>query len=69
LQILHEKLKDSVSVQQNTLIATASVPIIKLELSFGGLSEDLKIAPLKIGKISSIKIDIVLNSQNGNEAH
>jgi poly(A) polymerase Pap1 len=56
-------------VKQNTLIATAFVPIIKLELNFEGLSEDLKIAPLKIGKITSIKIDIVLNSQDGNEAH
>ena len=62
LQVLHEKLKECTSVSQNTLIATASVPVIKLELNFGGLSEDLKIAPLKIGKITSIKIDIVINS-------
>lgn len=59
---LHEKLKEWASVSQNTLIATASVPVIKLELNFEGLSEDLKIAPLKIGKITSIKIDIVINS-------
>lgn len=62
LQVLHEKLKEWTSVSQNLLIATASVPVIKLELNFGGLSEDLKIAPLKIGKITSIKIDIVINS-------
>jgi len=69
LQVLHEKLKNWASVCQNTLIATASVPVIKLELNFGGLSEDLKIAPLKIGKITSIKIDIVINSQETNQIH
>jgi len=66
---LHEKFKGFVSVKQNTLIATASIPVIKLELSFGGLVDDLKITPLKIGKITSIKIDLVLNSQDANETH
>lgn len=56
-------------MKQNTLIATASIPVIKLELSFGGLVDDLKITPLKIGKITSIKIDLVLNSQDANETH
>ena len=69
LLTLHEKLKEWVSVRQNTLISTASVPVIKLELNFEGLSEDLKIAQLKIGKITSIKIDIVINSQDANEIH
>ena len=69
LLTLHEKLKERVSVRQNTLISTASVPVIKLELNFEGLSEDLKIAQLKIGKITSIKIDIVINSQDANEIH
>ena len=69
LYTLHEKFKDFVSVKQNQLIATASIPVIKLELSFGGLVDDLKIAPLKIGKISSVKIDIVINSQDANETH
>ncbi len=45
----------------NLLILTASVPVVKLELSFAGLAEDLKISEVKFGKIKSIKIDIVLN--------
>ena len=45
----------------NLLILTASVPVIKLELDFAGLGEDLKVSQLKIGHIRSIKIDLVLN--------
>jgi len=48
------------------LILTASVPVIKLELNFTGLTEDLKVAPVKIGKIKTIKIDLVLIDQENN---
>jgi len=41
------------------------VPVIKLELSFSGLVQDMKVPQVKIGKITCIKIDLVLHDQNG----
>lgn len=69
LQQLHTKLNECKSVTNNLLILTASVPVVKLELSFAGLAEDLKISEVKFGKIKSIKIDIVLNDQDGTQLH
>ena len=49
---------------------TASVPVVKLELNFAGLAEDLKIGALKFGKIVSIKIDLVINDiESNNKLH
>lgn len=42
LSRLHEQLKLCKSASSNQLILTASVPVIKLDMSFDGLSEDLK---------------------------
>lgn len=44
LQQLHTKLNQYKSVTSNLLILTASVPVIKLELDFSGLGEDLKVS-------------------------
>ncbi len=74
LEQLHRKLKECKSVTGNQLILTASVPVIKLEMGFAGLAEDFKsfvgqsegsqMEPVKIGKIKSMKIDLVMNDSN-----
>ena len=61
LEQLHKKLNECKSVTGNLLISTASIPVIKLEMAFAGLAEDLKKPEVKIGKIKSIKIDLVMN--------
>lgn len=51
LQQLHTKLQDCKSVFLNQLILTASVPVVKLEMNFERLAEDLKLGHVKVGKI------------------
>jgi DNA polymerase sigma len=65
LQELSDKLKQYKCVRHNQPILTASVPVVKLELSFAELAEDLKIPEVRFGKIKSIKIDLVIHDQNG----
>jgi len=43
------------------------VPVIKLEISFDKLAKDLKIEPRQVGKIKSIKVDLIFN-ELGNES-
>lgn len=61
LQQLHGKLQECKSVFLNQLILTASVPVIKLEMNFDKLAEDLKLGEVKVGKIKQIKIDLVMH--------
>ena len=37
------------------------MPVIKLEMYFNELGTDLKRDPPKIGKIKSVKIDLIIN--------
>lgn len=56
-------------MHQNQLIPSASVPVIKLEMQFTCLLEDLastrggstSVGDLKIGKIKQTKIDLIIN--------
>jgi hypothetical protein len=43
------------------------VPVIKLEISFEKLATDLKIEPRLVGKIKSIRVDLIFN-EVGNES-
>ena len=59
MHLVHSRLQNCESIVSNQLIATASVPAIKLEVNFDKLAVDLKIDPKPVGKIKTIKIDLV----------
>jgi hypothetical protein len=69
MQQVHQRLEQCECMISNQLIATASVPVIKLEVSFEKLYKDLKIDPLPVGKIKSIKIDLIFNDPASDSIH
>ena len=63
-------MKQYKSVTHNVAILTASVPVVKLEISFAALASDLKIpGGVKIGHVKSVKIDLVIHDRSEQKAH